>query len=251
MDRKDELRHKILLTVALVVLSGLVLVLVLRFRDDTLAQFTYEQADGGIVVKGYSGDPTTLEVPETIDGFTVVAVGENAFAAQTRIEEVILPGTVTEIGAAAFADCASLESVEAPGVTVIRIEAFQGCTELSDVTFSDRLAVVEDRAFQGCSKLSALKAPATLTEIGTDAFAGCGNLHLDVSENRLAAEIALQYGLSTDGSDTSDGMWLRIAGATLLLGAFVAVIWVILSRISKSKRGRDPIPTSHGSGEEK
>ncbi|MBQ8288877.1 MAG: leucine-rich repeat domain-containing protein [Clostridia bacterium] len=251
MDRKDELRHKILLTVALVVLSGLVLLLVLRFRDNTLAEFTYEKADGGIVVKGYSGDPTTLEVPEKIDGFTVVAIAENAFAAQVRIEEVILPKTVTEIREAAFADCESLESVEAPGVTVIRMEAFQGCTELEDVTFSDSLAVVEDRAFQGCSKLTALKAPSTLTEIGTDAFAGCGNLHLDVSENPLAAEVALQYGLSTDGSDTSDGMWLRIAGATLLLGAFVAVVWLIIAKTAKAKRGRDPIPTATGSGEEK
>lgn len=238
MDRKDELRHKILLTASLVALSAIILLLVLRFRDNTLAEFTYEEVDGGVTIKGYQGDPGTLEVPEQIDGYTVVAIADNAFSAQPRLQEVILPETVTEIGEAAFADCEMLESVEAPGVTVIRLEAFQGCIELADVTFSERLAAVEDRAFQGCSKLRALKAPATLGEIGTDAFAGCGNLHLDVTENPLAAEVAEQYGLSTDGSDTSDGMWLRIAGATLLLGAFVAAIWIILSRISRSKQGR-------------
>lgn len=251
MDRKDELRHKILLTASLVVLSAIVIVLVLRFRDNTLAEFTYEEVDGGIVVKGYQGDPTTLEVPETIDGKTVVAIGESAFAAQKRLREVILPGTVTTIEEAAFADCESLESVEAPGVTVIRTEAFQGCAELKEASFSHQLTVVEDRAFQGCGKFRSLVAPATLTEIGTDAFAGCGNLHLDVTANPLAAEVALQYGLSTDGSDTSDGMWLRIAGATLLLGAFVALIWMIVAKTARSKRGRAPLPTARGSGEEK
>lgn len=238
MDRKDELKYRILLTVALIALSAIVLLLVLRFRDDTLAEFAYDQVDGGAVIRGYSGDPTTLEIPEKIDGLTVIAIAPEAFASQTRIQEVVLPDTLTEIGEAAFADCTALEEIEAPGVRVIRAEAFQGCVKLETVTFSKKLATIEDRAFQSCSRLSALKAPSTLQEIGTDAFAGCGNLHLEVSENKLAAEIALQYGLSTDGSDTSDGLWLRVVGATLLLGAFVWVVWIVISKIQRSKQGR-------------
>lgn len=241
MDRKDELRHKILLTAALVALSAIILLLVLRFRDDRLAEFSYDRVEGGVVVRGYSGDPTTLEIPEKIDGFTVVSIAENAFSAQTRIQEVILPKTVTEIGEAAFADCTALEEIEAPGVQVIRAEAFQGCVKLETVTFSEKLSVMEDRSFQGCSRLSALKAPATLKEIGTDALAGCGNLHLDVTENPLAAEVAAQYGISTDGSDTSDGLWLRVIGATLGLGAFVWVVWIVVSKIRRSKQGREPM----------
>lgn len=252
MEPKDELRHKLLLTVSLIALSAIILLVVLRFTDNSLADFTYYPLeDGGIMIEGYSGDPTSLEVPEQIDGQTVVAIAEGAFTGQDRLKKIILPDTVTEIGAVAFADCDKLSRVEAPGVTVIRTAAFQGCPELREITLSDRLAVVEDRAFQGCGKLRGLTAPATLTEIGTDAFAGCGNLHLDVTENPLAAEVALQYGISTDGSDTSVGMWLRIAGATLLLGAFVAVIWVIITRTAKAKRGRAPIPVAHGSDQEK
>ena len=244
---KGELRYKIWMLVSAIGLCAILLLLVLRFRDNTTAEFTYDEVEGGISVKGYQGDPTTLEVPAEIDGKVVVAVAKQAFTNYDRLKEVILPATVTEIGAEAFADCDVLKRVEAPGVTVIREEAFQGCKKLRDVVFADGLAVVEDRAFQGCSRLSALKAPATLAEIGTDAFAGCGNLHLDVTENPLAAEVAMQYGLSTDGHDTSDGMFLRIAGATLLLGAFVAAVWLIIAKSAKSKRGREPISVSNGS----
>ena len=47
-----------------------------------------------------------------------------------------------------------------------------------------------------------------------------------------------KYGISTDGSDTARGMWLRLGGVTLLLGAFVAVVWWILSKSHKAKQGR-------------
>ena len=61
---------------------------------------------------------------------------------------------------------------------------------------------------------------------------------MDVSQNPLAAEVAEQYGISTDGSDTARGMWLRIGGVSLLLGAFVAVVWLILGKSHKEKQGR-------------
>ena len=236
---KDEFRYRLLLTASVVAMAAIILMVVLRFTDNRLADFTYfTLEDGTVTIEGYSGDPTKLEIPAEIDGKKVVSIAEGAFTAQTKLEKITLPDSVTEIGPRAFADCRNLRSVTAPGVTVIGIEAFQGCDDLKTVTFSASLASVGDRAFHSCGKLQALTAPATLTEIGTDAFAGCGNLHLEVSENKLAAEIALQYGLSTDGSDTSDGLWLRVVGATLLLGAFVWVVWIVISKIQRSKQGR-------------
>lgn len=237
--QKDEFRYRLLLTASVIALSAIILLVVLRFTDNTLAEFSYfTLEDGTVTIEGYSGDPSKLEVPETIDGKKVVSIAEGAFTAQKKLRKITLPETITEIGPRAFADCENLESVMAPGVTVIGIEAFQGCNDLKDVTFSSSLASVGDRAFHSCGRLRELTAPTTLTEIGTDAFAGCENLAMDVSNNPLAAEVAEQYGISTDGSDTARGMWLRIGGVTLLLGAFVAVIWIIVARSNRAKQGR-------------
>lgn len=236
---KDEFRYRLLLTASVVAMAAIILMVVLRFTDNRLADFTYfTLEDGTVTIEGYSGDPTKLEIPAEIDGKKVVSIAEGAFTAQTKLEKITLPDSVTEIGPRAFADCRNLRSVTAPGVTVIGIEAFQGCDDLKTVTFSASLASVGDRAFHSCGKLQALTAPATLTEIGTDAFAGCENLAMDVSQNPLAAEVAEQYGISTDGSDTARGMWLRIGGVSLLLGAFVAVVWLILGKSHKEKQGR-------------
>ena len=237
--QKDEFRYRLLLTASVIAMAAIILLVVLRFTDNRLADFTYfTQEDGTITIEGYSGDPTKLEIPDEIDGKKVVSIAEGAFTAQMKLEEITLPETVTEICPRAFADCENLKSVTAPGVTVIGMEAFQNCDNLRDVRFSSSLAVIDDRAFHSCSRLQSLTAPATLTEIGTDAFVGCENLAMDVSNNPLAAEVAKQYGISTDGTDTARGMWLRIGGVTLLMGAFAAVIWIILSKSHKAKQGR-------------
>ncbi len=235
--QKDEFRYRLLLTVSVIVMAAIVLLVVLRFTDNTLAEFSYfPLEDGTITIEGYSGDPKKLEIPDTIDGKTVSSIAEGAFTAQKKLQEIVLPKTVTEIGPRAFADCENLKSVTAPGVTKIGIEAFQGCDRLKEATFAPNLAIVDDRAFHSCGRLQTFAAPKTLTEIGTDAFVGCENLAMDVSENPLAADVAAQYGISTDGSDTARGMWLRIGGVTLLLGALVGVVWWIFSKSHKEKQ---------------
>ena len=237
--QKDEFRYRLLLTASVVAMAAIILLVVLRFTDNRLADFAYfTLEDGTITIEGYSGDPRKLEVPDEIDGKQVTSIAEGAFTAQTKLEEIILPETITEIGPRAFADCENLKSIQAPGVTVIGLEAFQNCNSLKNASFSDSLAVIDDRAFHSCGRLQFLSAPETLTKIGTDAFVGCENLAMDVSKNPLAAKVAEQYGISTNGKDTARGMWLRIGGVSLLMGAFVAVVWYILAKSRKEKQGR-------------
>ncbi len=237
MYRKDELRTRILLTASLVILSLIVLLLILRFRDNTLADFTYiTNKQGEIIIEGYSGDPSALTVPAKIEGKPVVAIGKNAFTGHRRLRSVELADSIRTVDEAAFADCKNLKEVEAPGVTHVEIEAFQGCAMLKKITLSDKLAVIADRAFQGCARLQSLKAPASLAEIGTDALSGCENLALDVSENQMAADLAIELSIPTTLADTSRGMWLKIGGATLLLGAFVGIVWWIVGRARRDRK---------------
>lgn len=230
-----EFRHRLLLTVSVIVLCGIILVAVLRFSGDPNAVFTYKDYGEGIVIEGYTGSPSTLEVPESIDGKTVVAIGENAFTGLTKLKKVVLPDTVTEIGATAFADCENLTRVEAKGVVTIGVGAFQSCVDLKEIKLSESVAVIEDRAFQGCGKLQELTVSSSLVEIGTDALAGCGNLVLSCNGNPLAEEVAKQYSISTDGSDTGRGMWLRLGGTTVLLAAVVLIPLAIFSKKKKQR----------------
>ena len=230
---KGELRHRLLLTVSVIVLCGIILIAVLRFSGETNAQYSYVDYGEGILIEGYSGEPVNLEVPEKIDGKTVVAIGENAFLNQPKMKKIVLPKTVTEIGVTAFADCKHLTTVQAEGVVTVGEAAFQGCEELKSVTLSSSLKTIEDRAFHSCGKLEELTTPSTLQTIGTDALAGCGNLVLIPNGNPVVEEIAAQYNLATDRADTGNGMWMQLGLTTAGLLVVVLVPMLIISKRKK------------------
>ena len=50
-------------------------------------------------------------IPETLSGYTVTAIGENAFSGNTTVATVYIPGTVTAIGANAFKGCSALTNI--------------------------------------------------------------------------------------------------------------------------------------------
>ena len=82
--------------------------------------------DEATLVK-YEGEDTSVEVPETVEGHPVVAVGEDAFAANVYVHEVLLPKSVTTIGDNAFTGCL-LEQFEIPeGLQDLGEGAFAGC----------------------------------------------------------------------------------------------------------------------------
>lgn len=73
---------------------------------------TYEVIDGKATITGC--DMTvdgTLVIPETIDGYTVNAIGDYAFALCLSLDEISIPATVKTIGEEAFNSCTSLTKV--------------------------------------------------------------------------------------------------------------------------------------------
>lgn len=72
-------------------------------------------------------------------------------------EEVSYKGdkyAITEISEKAFNGCEVLKRVVGPTIQTIKESAFEGCANLSSVTFSDQLKEVEKRAFYSCTTLS-------------------------------------------------------------------------------------------------
>ena len=95
------------------------------------ASFRYEITNGGAVILAYLGTATHVTIPESISGYPVTRIADDAFKA-SDVTSVILPDTVTHIGWLAFADCSSLTSVTLPAsVTSIDYGAFDGCPNLT------------------------------------------------------------------------------------------------------------------------
>lgn len=63
------------------------------------------------IAKVYPVAEATINIPDTICGLTVTAIGEGAFEDNTCVETVYIPDTITVIGARAFKGCSNLKSM--------------------------------------------------------------------------------------------------------------------------------------------
>ena len=142
-----------------------------------------------------------IYVPETIDGYTVIALGESLFR-NTYEEKVILPEAVTEIGTRA---CEGIESIDVKAksikvgdyafsnskiqeinasITLLGVHAFEDCTELKNINLADSLETISDYAFSRCSNLEKIKISKGIIEIGNNAFNNCTSLkELNIPKN--------------------------------------------------------------------
>lgn len=95
------------------------------------------------------------------------------------IKEVILPNSLKTIEENAFCGSPTLESITIQkNVSEIRYGAFQNCSELKTVHFSEnsKLFVIEGSAFKFCEQLSSIVIPENVSFIGSSAFQSCVNL---------------------------------------------------------------------------
>ncbi len=91
------------------------------------SDYKYTVKDGKVTVTAYTGNGMDVTIPQSIDGFPVVAIGEEAFKG-AQIRSVIIPSSVKEIGWFAFASCAVLESVSIPSSVIsVGYGAFDYC----------------------------------------------------------------------------------------------------------------------------
>ncbi len=111
------------------------------------AAFRYEIQNGSAVILAYLGSARAVTVPETIVGYPVTHIADDAFKA-TDVTSVILPDSVTHVGWFAFADCPSLVSVTIPpSVISIGYGAFDGCHNLTLFCPRDSYAAEFARSF--------------------------------------------------------------------------------------------------------
>lgn len=168
---------------------------VLTAYAQTSGDYEYEDTDGGVRITAYNGEASELNIPGSLDGKTVKAIGEGAFSS-AGLTKVNIPSGVEVIGADAFSFCEGLYSVSLPDtVRTIDVCAFSGCalksvsipdsvqtiaegafldnTELSEVSLPDKGITVESEAFHNCTALTSVTIPKNVSEIGSRAFGFC------------------------------------------------------------------------------
>ena len=83
---------------------------------ETSEGWTYSlNRDGTALITGYEGEETNLVFPETLDGYIVIGVGEDAFNGNTRIKQVTIPDSYTFLGANSFKNCSRLQFLSLGG----------------------------------------------------------------------------------------------------------------------------------------
>lgn len=107
----------------------------------------------------------------------VLGIMDGAFSNCLGITKVYLLDGLLSIGVQAFSGCTSLTEIEIPK-TVARLGggAFQNCEALETLVLNEGLKKIGPNAFSGCKALTEITIPSTVTSIGEGAFQGCESL---------------------------------------------------------------------------
>lgn len=161
------------------------------------ADFEYEVNDpetNTITITGYAGTDLNMAVPDVLDGLTVTAIGDDAFA-RASVTNVTIPGSVTSIGDGVFYRCEALVAIiveptnpaysSADGVLFDKPkEGLLQCPggKVGDYVVPGSVTEIGGGAFDHCLCLTNVMITASVTDVADGAFAACSSLiaiHVD------------------------------------------------------------------------
>ena len=127
----------------------------------TEGDFVYSIAGNEAAVTAYTGSGGTVNVPETVQGYSVTAIAEKAFYKNKAIRNVSLPEGICSVGEQAFFDCSQMESIHLPdSLESIGEMAFDNCFALTEVTIPENVRTIGTSAFSNCVGLQSLQVAA-------------------------------------------------------------------------------------------
>ena len=148
-------------------------------NDESAAtlSFTYiETMDGTITITGLAEGTTALVIPETLHGLPVTAIADHAFAYETELISVVIPGSIVAIPDSAFTGCSALTGVVlSEGVQTLGKDCFSMCTALATIDLPATLTTIGSGALRSTA-ITGLHLPVGLTSIASDALNGCRSL---------------------------------------------------------------------------
>lgn len=195
------------MTLALLMVLSLCVVGSVSAADDTLRTFynvKYRlKEDGTATIVGCIDGVEDLEIPATVDEYSVTEIAKYAFKNNTTLRSVVIPEGVTTIGFEAFFKCTALRYVTLPdSLREIWRSAFTGSAIYTEVgnwaydvlyignhlieardnkvsgtyTVKDGTVSIAYDAFEYNKGIEEVIFPQSLRAIGEGAFSSCENL---------------------------------------------------------------------------
>ena len=176
----------------------------------TYGKLSYSITDGEVTITACDKTATEIEIPETIDGYPIIKIGNKAFYGCSKLTQLTINARNFTVGSNVFWGCGSAtdgmtvvfgDSVEqipdrimssnedspiqivnikklsiGENVKVIGDYAFSECINLASITMSDSVEIIGDGAFSCCYALTEVDIPSRVSTIGNSAFYSCNNL---------------------------------------------------------------------------
>lgn len=124
---------------------------------------------------------------------TITTIGDEAFSGCSKLAKLNLNTGLTTIGTNAFKDTTSLTTLTIHNIKNSN-NAFKGHTGITTLTIGNTCTTIQDNMFEGCTELTTVTfaSGSTCTTIGNSAFKGCGklsNIKNNTTANTLPASI--------------------------------------------------------------
>ncbi len=130
-----------------------------------------------VYITRYIGASTAVTVPQTIDTFDVMSIG-NAFCNNASLDTVSLPNSIVSIADYAFSNCTSLTALTYSGnITYLGKYAFNNCTSLVTFSIPSGISEINEGVFFNCTSLASTELSqidlSGIQSIAKKAFYGC------------------------------------------------------------------------------
>jgi len=143
----------------------------------TFGDYTYTSGTDEVVITKYNGTASSLIIPSSINGVSVVRIGASAFSQRTSLVNITIPDSVYAIDQSAFSDCTNLKTINIPAsVREIMAWTFYNCSSLTSIILPEQTWNIYQYAFSGCTNLSYISVGSNLYTIGYAAFGSCAKL---------------------------------------------------------------------------
>lgn len=192
--------------------------------------YTYVVGDNGAVITGLKEEyvhtlpknmAAQIEIPDTLDGYPVVEMGEGAFEG-IRLRSADIPESVEIIGNSAFRNTGikDVNFAECYNLKTVGDNAFENCNLHDQYYYVWFMEEIGERAFAGNEQLDRVNFWSGDVTIGKDAFDGCGDelrffvewsreeTGQEVEEYAAANGIKVEYAVATQINVPSEPLLL-------------------------------------------